>query len=86
MLATNISNIIKNFDETCENIIQNCEPVIVTRNNNNNVVIISQAEYDNMLENMYIRKSSANYKRLLKSINQAKQGNLITLDIGEQND
>ena len=84
MLATNISNIIKNFDETCENVIQNCEPIIVTRNNNN-VVIISQAEYDNMLENMYIRKSSANYEHLLKSINQAKQGNLITLDIGEQN-
>lgn len=86
MLATNITNIINNFDETCENVIQNCEPIIVTRNNNNNVVIISQTEYNNMLENIYVRKSSANYEHILKSINQAKQGNLTTLDIGEQND
>ena len=86
MLATNILNIINNLDETCENVVQNCEPIIVTRNNNNNVVIISQTEYNNMLENIYVRKSSANYEHILKSINQAKQGNLTTLDIGEQND
>lgn len=79
MLAANISNVIENFDETCESVVQNCEPLIVTRNNNNNVVILSQAAYDNLLENIYIRKSSANYERLLKSIDSANQGHLTTL-------
>jgi len=86
MLAADISTIVKDFNKTCDSVIQNCEPLIVTRNNNDNVVIISQAEYDNMLENIYIRKSSANYEHLLKSINQAKEGNLTTLNIGEEND
>lgn len=86
MLAVNTSTLIKDFDKTCDNVIQNCEPLIVARNNGNNVVIISQTEYDNMLENIYIRKSSANYEHLLKSINEAKQGHLTTLDIGEEDE
>ncbi len=53
MVATSVSNAIKNFDKVCDNVIQNCEPTIVTRENDNNVVIISQAEYDNMFKKIY---------------------------------
>lgn len=56
MLATTAHNLVQNFDETCDSVIQNCEPVIVTRNNGSNVVLISQAEYDNLLEHLYIYK------------------------------
>lgn len=83
MLATTISNAVKDFDKTCDNVVQNCEPIIITRDNDNNVVLISQAEYNNLLENIYIRKSKANYSRLLESIEEAKAGKLTTLDIGE---
>ncbi len=83
MLATTSNNIIKNFDKTCDNVIQNCEPIVITRNNGNNVVLISQTEYDNLLENIYIRKSKTNYSRLLESIEEAKAGKLITLNINK---
>lgn len=86
MLAITASNVIQNFDKTCDNVIQNYEPVIITRDNDKNVVLISQAEYDNLLENIYIRKSKTNYSRLLESIEEAKSGNLTVLDTGEQND
>lgn len=86
MLATTISNAIKDFNKTCDDVIQNCEPVIITRNNNDNVVLISQAEYDNLMENVYIRKSKANYTRLLESIEEAKAGKLTTLDLDECHD
>ncbi len=86
MLATTAHNLFQNFDETCDNVIQNCEPVIITRNNDNNVVLISQAEYDNLIENLYIRKDKANYTRLLKSIDEAKEGKLTVLDTGGQHD
>lgn len=86
MLATTLDNAIKNFDKTCDDVVQNCEPIIVTRDNNNNVVLISQAEYNNLLENIYIRKSQANYSRLLESIEEAKAGKLTTLELGEQYD
>lgn len=86
MLATTASNVIQNFDQTCDKVIQNYEPVIITRDNGNNVVLISQAEYDNLLENIYIRKSKTNYSRLLESIEEAKAGKLTVLDTGGQND
>ncbi len=50
------------------------------------VVPISQAEYDNLLENIYVRKSKANYSRLLESIEEAKAGKLTILDTSEQDD
>lgn len=86
MLATTAYNFVQNFDETCDSVIQNCEPVIITRNNDNNVVLISQAEYDNLIENLYIRRSKANYARLLNSIDEAKAGKLTVLDLGDYHD
>ena len=83
MLATTAHNLVQNFDETCDSVIQNCEPIIITRGNTDNVVLISQAEYDNLMENLYIRKSKTNYTRLLDSIEDAKAGRLTTLYAGE---
>lgn len=81
MLATTAHNLVQHFDETCDNVIKTCEPIIVTRNNNNNVVLISQAEYENLIENLYIRESKTNYARLLKSIEEADAGKLTVLDL-----
>ncbi len=86
MIATTAHNLVQNFVETCDNVIQNCEPIIVTRDNDNNVVLISQAEYDNLIENLYIRMSKANYTRLLNSIEEAKTGKLTVLDLGDYHD
>lgn len=82
MLATTVHNAIKDFDKTCDEVIQNCEPLIITRNNDKNVVLLSQEEYNNLLENLYIRKSEANYTRLLESIEEARAGKLTVLDPG----
>lgn len=56
MLATTAHNLVQNFDKTCDSVIQNCEPIIITRSNDNNVVLISQAEYDNLMKNLYSHK------------------------------
>ena len=68
MLATTANNIVKDFDKTCDSVIENCEPIIIARENGSNVVLVSQADYNNMLENIYIRKSKDNYSCLLESI------------------
>ncbi len=86
MLATNNINDIKDFDNICDRVVQNCEPIIITRSNDENVVIISQAEYSNLLENIYVRKNKHNYERLLESIEQAKQGKLVTPSLEDYND
>ncbi len=86
MLATNNINDIKDFDNICDKVVQNCEPIIITRSNDENVVIISQSEYSNLLENIYVRKNKNNYERLLESIEQAKQGKLVTPNLEDYND
>lgn len=42
MLATTAHNLVQNFDKTCDSVIQNCEPIIITRSNDNNVVLIDR--------------------------------------------
>lgn len=86
MLATNNINSVQDFDSICNKVVQDFEPIIITRSNDENVVIISQSEYNNLLENIYIRKSKNNYQRLLKSIEQAKQGNLVTPNLEDYDD
>ncbi len=86
MLATTVHNFVHNFDETCDSVIQNCEPIIITRSNDDNVVLISQAEYDNLIENLYIRKEKANYIRLLNSIEEAKAGKLTVFNMEDSHD
>lgn len=48
------------------------ETVIVARKNSQNVVIMTEEAYNNMLENLYVRSSKANYDHLLRSIAQAE--------------
>ncbi|MCD8158191.1 MAG: type II toxin-antitoxin system Phd/YefM family antitoxin [Clostridiales bacterium] len=76
-----IYNAVEDFDKTCDEVVQNCGPVIITRKNDDNVVLVSQEEYNNLLENVYIRRNKANYTRLTESIKEAKAGKLIRLDI-----
>jgi len=44
---------------------------------------MSQAQYDNLMENLHIRESKANYEWLKESIKQAEDGRLVHLDVEE---
>jgi antitoxin YefM len=48
--------------------VNDCETVIVTRKNDENVVIMSEAEYNNLMENMYLRRSAENHRLLLEAM------------------
>lgn len=78
MIATNFSNVRNNFKKVCDKVVQDADIAIITRKNNENVVLMSQTQYDNLMENLYIRDSRANYERLKESIQQAEQGHLIS--------
>lgn len=41
---------------------------------------MSQAQYDNLMENLHIRESKANYEWLKESIKQAEDGKLVDFD------
>ncbi|MDR2106749.1 MAG: type II toxin-antitoxin system prevent-host-death family antitoxin [Coriobacteriales bacterium] len=83
MIATNYSNARQNFAHYCKEAAENFETIIVTRKNSQNVVLLSEAEYNNMMENLFVRSNRHDYEQLLKSIAEIKAGKATRHDLVE---
>ena len=81
MIATNFSNVRNNFKEVCDRVVHDSDIAIITRKNDENVVLMSQAQYDKLIENLNIREMIDNYEWLKESIKQAEDGKLINFDV-----
>ncbi|GHS85355.1 type II toxin-antitoxin system Phd/YefM family antitoxin [Synergistales bacterium] len=75
MIAVNYSNALNNFEDFCDTAVRDFETIIVTRGSDENVVIMSEAGYNNLIENLYVRSNKEDYQGLLESIDQLKRGN-----------
>ena len=51
-------------------------PLVVTRQNARSVVIMSEEDYEGLMETVHLLKSPANAARLLRSIADADRGKL----------
>ena len=80
MLAKTYSDVRNNLKSVCDTITNNDEIVIVTRKNDNNIVMMSIDQYNNIIENMYVRSSRKNYERLLESVEELEAGKTIAKD------
>ena len=74
MLAINYSNYRESLKQYCDRVNDEAEVLIVTRKSGGNVVVLSEAQYNNLMENLYIRSNPANYANLMASIEQLKKG------------
>ncbi len=74
MISVNYTHFRNNMQKHLDIVTDDCEPVTVTRKENKNVVIISEAAYNNLLENAYLTDSKANYDWLMESVAQHKAG------------
>jgi antitoxin YefM len=74
MIATSYSKVRQNFKDYCDKATNDFETIIITRERGENVVMLSEGEYNNLLENLYIRSNKEYYNELLKSIEQIKSG------------
>ncbi len=74
MIAVNYTNARENFKKYCDAAVLDFETIIVTRKQAENVVIMSEAEYNNLLENLYVRSNREDYRQILESIDQLKKG------------
>ncbi len=74
MIAVNYSTARENFKKFCDAAVHDFETIIVTRKQDENVVIMSESEYNNLLENLYVRSNREDYQKILDSIEQLKQG------------
>jgi len=84
MQTINFSHTRQNLASTFDNVVDNCMPVIVTRQNKESVVIISMKDYRAMEETMYLMQSEANAKRLNRAIAQLENGQGTTRELIEE--
>lgn len=74
MLAVNYSNYRSKLKDYCDKATDDNETVIITRKNEKNLVMMSLDEYNNLLENLFIRSNKANYQHILEGISQLNAG------------
>jgi antitoxin YefM len=67
------------MDEVCDN----RAPLLVTRQNARSVVLMSEDDYEGLMETVHLLKSPANATRLLRSIKEADQGKLTERELVE---
>jgi antitoxin YefM len=73
------ANLAKYMDEVCDN----RDALHVTRQNARTVVMMSEEEYEGMLETLHLLRSAQNAARLLRSIESADAGRLTEHEIIE---
>ena len=74
MLAVNYTNLRENMKLYMDRVNDDYETLVVTRKDNRNVVMMSEESYNNLMENLYVMGSQANYDWLMESKEQLEKG------------
>jgi antitoxin YefM len=69
------------YAETLDAVINDSEPVIITRAGHDPVVIVSQRDYESLVETAYLLRSPANARRLLASIEELESGGGVVREL-----
>ena len=64
----------ENLASTMNQVCDDHDPVIITRNREQAVVMLSLADYESLQETAYLLRSPANARRLLESIDELTKG------------
>jgi len=83
MLAVNYSTVRENFKAYCDKANTDFETIVITRKQGGNVIMLSEAAYNNIMENLFVRSDKEAYNRLIKSMEQLKAGKIQTRDLIE---
>lgn len=63
-----------NLELFMDKVSDECETVTVAMENNKNVVVLSEESYNNLMENLHVMGSEANYSWLIESKKQLENG------------
>ena len=76
MAVINYSDARKNFKKVLDQVHENSEAIVISRKNGENAVVVSEEEYDRLMETIYLMRSPKNAARLVDSIEQVEQNQL----------
>jgi antitoxin YefM len=75
------ANLATYMDAVCDD----RAPLVVTRQNARSVVLMSEEDYEGLMETVHLLKSPANAARLIRSIREADEGKLIERELIDPN-
>lgn len=85
MIHVSFTDLRKRLAHFMDRVTDDRAPVLVTRQGHEPVVMMAQAEYDGLIETLYLRSSPANARRLDKAIADANAGlNMIEVEWDDQ--
>lgn len=84
MLTINYSVFRQELKTFLDKVSLSHTPLIVTRSKGEDVVVLSKSDYDSLEETYYLMKSPANATRLLKGIEEYKQGKVIEKELFDE--
>jgi antitoxin YefM len=76
MDAITYTDLRQNLKTYMDKVIQDNDPLIITRKNRKNIVLISVDEYNSLIETNYLLSNEVNVAHLKKSIAQHKSGKI----------
>jgi antitoxin YefM len=74
----------ENLKKYCDAANQDLETIVVTRKKGGNLVLISEGEYNNLMENLYVRSNPDYYNKLLRSIEELKAGKTVQAELVDE--
>ncbi|MDK6907386.1 type II toxin-antitoxin system Phd/YefM family antitoxin [Actinotignum timonense] len=74
MRTMNYSESRANYAEVLQAVVDDCEPVIITRSGHESAVIVSLDDYNSMRETAYLMRSPRNARRLIEAMEQIEAG------------
>jgi antitoxin YefM len=83
MSHVSYSELRNNLATYMEDVCDSRAPLVVTRQNARSVVLMSEEDYEGLMETVHLLKSPANAARLLRSIKDADRGKLKKREIVE---
>ncbi len=86
MRTIHFSDARNNLKAVIDQTIDDADVTLITRRDAPNAVIMSQAQYDSMVETMHLLRSPANAAHLARSISQLRRGQVAERDLGRDED
>ena len=83
MLSANVSDFRKEMKKYLDHVTEDFETLIINRGKGKGAVMISLAEYNSLMETMYLLSSKANADNLYDAIQQEKEGKVVVKDLDE---
>ena len=83
MNAISYTDLRQNLKTYMDKVVQDNDPLIITRKNNQNVVLISVDEFNSLVETNYLLSDETNAEHLKKSITQHKSGKIKPRELFE---